>query len=217
MKSFLETVAIHAEEIRETVGDARASLIADDAELPPIHIRQDYVPDPERPTVRYPIFDLRTWTSREAELGNFEPMVVPLLTVERPWGYAVPAELEDLIDLLERHRVHFVRLSSPISATVERYLIETIEEVIVEDKKAQDISARVLREELELQAGTIVVPTRQPAANLVPLLLEPQSLWAPYDERGGRSHAFDELLEIGTVFPVVRIVEPLGASIEDSP
>jgi hypothetical protein len=214
MRSFLETVAIHAEEIRGTVGSARALLTADDSELPPVHIRQDYAPDPERPTVSYPIFDLRAWASREAELGNFEPMVVPLLTVERPWGYAVPAELEDLIDLLDRHRINSVRLSSPASATVERYRIEKTEEVTVEDKKAQDITVHVLREELELEAGTVVVPTRQAAANLVPLLLEPQSLWAPYGERGGRSHAFDELFEIGTVFPVVRIVEPSGTFIE---
>jgi hypothetical protein len=209
MRSFLETVAANAELIRATVSAARASLTAPDAELPPIHIRQDYAPDPERATVRYPVFDLRTWSGREAELGNFEPKVVPLLTVGRPWGYAIPAEQGDLIGLLERHRIHFSRLSKAATVDVERYRIEGITEVTVEDKDANDITVEVLREKIELAAGTVIVPLRQPAANLLPLLLEPQSLWAPYGERGGRHLALESLLEVGMVFPVVRILEPL--------
>jgi hypothetical protein len=209
MRSFLETIAANAEKIRATVSAARASLTATDAPLPPIHIRQDYGPDPERPTVHYPVFDLRTWSSREAELGNFEPKVVPLLTVDRPWGYAIPAEQGDLVTLLERHRIRHVRLSKAAAVDVERYRIEGITEVMVEDKEADDIAVEVLREKIELAAGTIIVPLRQPAANLLPLLLEPQSLWAPYGERGGRHLALESLLEVDTVFPVVRILEPL--------
>ena len=210
MRSFLETIAANADLIRSTVSAARASLTAADVPLSPIHIRQDYEPDPVRPTVLYPVFDLRTWSSREAELGNFEPKVVPLLTVDRPWGYAIPAEQGDLVALLDRHRIQFSRLSKPAAVDVERYLIEGITEVTVEDKEANDITVEVLRENAELSAGTVIVPVRQPAANLLPLLLEPQSLWAPFGERGGRHLALESLLEVGTVFPVVRILEPLG-------
>jgi len=216
MSAFLETVAANADLIRATVSAARASLTAAAAPLPPIHIRQDYGPDPERPTTRYPVFDLRTWNSREAELGNFEPKVVPLLTVDRPWGYAIPVEQSDLVALLERHRIRLVRLSKAAAVDVERYLIEGITEVTVEDKDADDITVKVLRENAELAAGTVIVPVRQPAANLLPLLLEPQSLWAPYGERGGRHLALDSLLDVGTVFPVVRILEPLDVMVESS-
>jgi hypothetical protein len=73
-----------ADEILETVGGARTALTAGHVEGSPIHIRQDYVSDPDRPTIDYPVFDLRTWTSRVAELGNFDSRVVPLLIVERP-------------------------------------------------------------------------------------------------------------------------------------
>jgi hypothetical protein len=208
IRSFLETIAANAGLILETVAAARASLTAADAALPPVHIRQDYEPDPERPTVRYPVFDLRTWSSREAELGNFEPKVVPLLTVDRPWGYAIPAEQSDLVALLERHRIRFTRLSKAAAVDAERYRIEGITEVTIEDKEADDITVEVVREKIDLAAGTVIVPVRQPAANLVPLLLEPQSLWAPYGERGGRHLAFDSLLEVGAVFPVARIFEP---------
>ena len=209
MESFLRTAADHADEILETVGSARAALSSGGSEWPQVHIRQDYRPDPERPTVRFPVFDLRSWTSREEDLGNFEPLVVPLLSVERPWGYAIPAQQEDLIELLERHRIRFVRLSSPADAAVERYRIEETATVTVEDKEAEDISVQTLREEFELAPGTVVVPLQQAAANLVPLLLEPQSLWAPYGERGGRHLALQSLLVPGEVFPVIRILEPL--------
>ncbi len=211
MRSFLKTIVEHADEIRETVGQARAELIEEGVELPPVYLRQDYVADPDRPTVRYPIFDLRTWTSREADLSNFEPKVVPLLTVERPWAYAIPSDQEDLIALLERHRIDVIRLTTATPASVERYLIEEITEVEVEDKEADEITLRVENEEIELPAGTVVVPVRQPAANLIPLLLEPQSLWAPYGERGGRDLALDSLIEPGSAFPVLRIIAPLEA------
>ena len=216
MKSFLETVAANAEEIRQVVSRARASLVADAAESSSIHIRQDYVADPERPTVHYPVFDLRTWESREAELGNFEPKVVPLLSVDRPWGYAIPAQQTDLIALLDRHRIDYQRLPAAVPATVERYRIDEILPVIVEDKEAVDIAAGVLRGELELPAGTVIVPLRQPAANLLPLLLEPQSLWAPYGARGGQHLVFDSLLEVGTIFPVIRIPDPLDVGVFES-
>jgi len=213
MRSFLDTVAANAELILETVSAARTSLTAA-AGPSRIHIRQDYRPDPERPTLYYPIFDLRTWASREAELGNFEPLVVPLLSVERPWGYAIPADQEELIALLERHRIDFYRLATASGARVERYLIEAVTEVEVEDKEADEISAQVQREELEIPAGTIVVPLSQPASNLIPLLLEPQSLWAPYGERGGRHLTLGSLLESGTIFPVARIIKELNIGVE---
>jgi hypothetical protein len=213
MQSFLEAVAANAELIFETVSTARASLAAAGGPSR-VHIRQDYRPDPERPILRYPIFDLRTWASREAELGNFEPMVVPLLSVERPWGYAIPADQSELIALLERHRIDFTRLETAFRAPVERYLIEAVTEVEVEDKEADDISVQVRREDLEIPAGTIVVPLSQPASNLIPLLLEPQSLWAPYGERGGRQLAFRSLLEAGTIFPVARLMKELNLGVE---
>ncbi len=100
--------------------------------------------------MRYPVFDLRTWSNREAELGNFEPKVVPLLTVNRPWGYAIPEEQTDLIALLERHRIHVTRLAKAAAVDAERYLIEGITEVTVEDKDANDITVEVLREKIEL-------------------------------------------------------------------
>lgn len=48
-----------------------------------------------------------------------------------------------------------------------------------------------------------------PAANLIPLLLEPRSLWAPFGERGGRHLALTELIQAGSVFPVSRVMEAM--------
>jgi hypothetical protein len=217
MRSFLETVAENAVKIRDTVDEARQGLVAVDGGKSPIHIRQDYAPDPERPTVHFPIFDLMTWSSRETDLENFEATVVPLLTVDPPWGYAVPPEQEDLIALLKRHRLQVVRLTTAVPATVEHTLIDEIAVVEVEDKDARELTVQIQASETELPVGTVVVPVRQPAANLIPLLLEPRSLWAPFGERGGRGSALEGLIEAGTVFPVARIVEPLDLAAEDLP
>ena len=44
---------------------------------------------------------------------------------------------------------------------------------------------------------------------VVPLLLEPQSQWAPTGERGGRHLALTELIQAASVFPVSRVVEAM--------
>ena len=64
---------------------------------------------------------------------------------------------------------------------------------------------------MALPGGTGGVEVRQPAANLIPLLLEPHSTWAPWGEPGGGSATMEDLLAPGTVFPVVRLLAPLGA------
>jgi len=86
--------------------------------------------------------------------------------------------------------------------------------VTVENEDADDISVEVLRENTDLPAGTVIIPIRQPAANLLPLVLEPQSLWEPYGERGRRQLALGSLLEAGTIFPVARIMKELNIGVE---
>ncbi len=210
LRAFLDTVASRSDEILEVVGGARAALLEDGGGARPIHVRQDHRPDPDHPLLGFPVFDLFTWEHREAEFDDYQPIVESLLTVERPWGYAIPAREEDLIGLMIRHRIEMGALAEPVETAAERYLIEEVTEVTVEEKKADDVTVRVSRERLVLPAGTLVVPLRQPAANLIPLLLEPQSLWGPFGERGGRHLRLEGYLRSGSVFPVLRLLEPVG-------
>jgi hypothetical protein len=209
MKAFLATAAANAATIKTAVRGARSALLDESTPLPPSHVRQDYGPDPERPTLHYPIFDLSTWSRRVAELDNFEPKVSPLLSVERPWAYAIPAEQTELLELLERHRISSRTRESETTVAVERYEITAIEKVEVEDNEADEIGVAVHREQIALPVGTVIVPVRQPAANLIPLLLEPQSLWGPFSERGGRHLSLASSLKVGTMFPVLRVIEPI--------
>ena len=211
LRAFLTASAERAPGIAAAVSAARGALVRDGGGKGDVLVRQDYAPDPERRTVSYPVFDLATWSPRVAELANYEPRVVSLASVTRPWGYAVPAGEERLVALLQRHRLRLARLAEPAEVDAERYRISTAAPAEIEEKDAFELGLEVLRGRVSLPVGTVVVEVRQPAANLIPLLLEPHSTWAPWGEPGGGSATMEDLLAPGTVFPVVRLLAPLGA------
>jgi hypothetical protein len=213
LRAFLDTVASRSDEILEVVGTARAALLEEGGGGRPIQLRQDYRPDPDYPVLAFPIFDLLRWERREAEFDDYQPVVESLLEVERPWGYAIPPAEEELIGLMKRHRLEMGVLVGPVETEVERYLFEEVAEVTVEEKEADEVKLRVSRERSVLPAGTVVLPLRQPAAKLIPLLLEPQSLWGPFGERGGRHLRLEGYLQKGALFPVLRLLEPVAVEV----
>ncbi len=46
----------------------------------------------------------------------------------------------------------------------------------------------------------------QPAANLIPLLLEPQLTWSLASQQSGQQFRLSEFLEEGREYPVLRLV-----------
>ncbi|MCW8926096.1 MAG: DUF2817 domain-containing protein, partial [Xanthomonadales bacterium] len=64
MLNFLATVDAHANDILSIVRDARKHMT--DQRLS--YIQMDYFPDPDEPTLNFPVFDLNSWTHTEREL-----------------------------------------------------------------------------------------------------------------------------------------------------
>ena len=200
MKAFLDFFASHAGEARELVEGEKARLREGD--IPEeVALVMDYVPDPDRPTVTVGVIDLETGEEREMTIDAFHPRVEASLWVDRPLGYVVPADLQEILDVLERHGIDTESVTSPIPATLESYRILSVTPSTKEDKDFLEVEVSVESARTSIPQGSVVVWCDQEAANLIPSLLEPQSQWglAPLPD-------FEGLLAPGSRYPIRRVV-----------
>ena len=207
--SFLETVGEKNTEILKIVNETRIKLIDKTITDRKAGIRMDYYPDENHPTLNYPIFNLYTWQHEVKELENYTPIVKIKQSVNIPFAYVIPQPEERLINLLNKHQIKFRKLESPEKATVQKYLIQHVTDFTEEDKPALFVDAAKIESSEELPTGTVMIETNQPAINLLPLMLEPQSSWGIVTESAGRKYRFKEYIKEGQTYPIWRIEKPV--------
>jgi hypothetical protein len=123
--------------------------------------------------------------------------------VARPLGYIVPASHQDVIETLIKHGLELHLFTADFPLETEAYQITDIvpaqydylppERIDVENSAVRTVAKR----------GDIYVPCAQPAANLIPCLLEPQSQYGLI-----RYWMYRLVPEKGDVFPFLRVTKP---------
>lgn len=211
--AFLNVIAKRTSEIKSLVGDAREQLLRP-KENSLSHIRQDYFPDPDRKELTLPIFDLYSWHHIEKPLKNYEPLVKVIQSVQIPYAYIFSSQQERLIKLFEKHQIEMSRLIEDTEIEVETYLIRNVTPAIEEDKSTVNVDVVVKTTKMKLEKGSAVIRLNQPAANLIPLLLEPQSTWSIAKYGSGREYRFKEFLQEGKDYPIHRIMKPIDLRVE---
>jgi len=134
---------------------------------------------------------------------NWFPLVVPRLSVDRPRGYIIPAAQSSLVETLLRHGLEVQTFIADISLEVEAYRIKSVvpaaydylPPVSLEVEKA--LMTAIVRKE------DFFVSCRQPGANAVVCLLEPQSDYGLI-----RYQAYGLVPEAGSFFAVTRYGGP---------
>jgi hypothetical protein len=210
--------------------EAKASVYKDD-DL--VHLRMRYARDPEDAALiiqefqrsRSPIRGILTVDKKagdpltaadirpnpsgseykvvEQAIENWFPLVEPTLSVARPLGYIVPASHQDVIETLIKHGLELHLFTADFPLETEAYQITDIvpaqydylppERIDVENSAVRTVAKR----------GDIYVPCAQPAANLIPCLLEPQSQYGLI-----RYWMYRLVPEKGDVFPFLRVTKP---------
>ena len=150
---------------------------------------------------------------------------VPTQAVTTPTAYLVP---EALAARLEGHGLQFERLAAPQRFTVDSYRVARREETFSPDvaanvpppgqaevplsQKPKPVRFETVltvapeRSTREFPVGTLLVPCAQRAGTLAVYLLEPHS-----DDGLCRWRFLDELLTVGELFPVHRVVSATPA------
>ena len=140
-------------------------------------------------------------------MGGVEPM----LTVRRPFGYLLPQSAASVIEVLQRHGVRVEELREDVELDVEVYRIDDVKRA-ADFQKHQPITLQATprADSRRIQAGTILIRTKQPLGNLAAYLLEPQSA-----DGLATWNFFDADLAPGRDFPVLRL--PAATPIHSGP
>ncbi len=137
----------------------------------------------------------------EEVVENWFPRVVPTLSVVRPVAYIVPARHPDVIDTLVKHGIKVGFLKQDLNMEVEAYQVTDVipaeydylapEKMDVEKKSIQKVVRR----------GDFYISCDQPAAHLIPSLLEPQSQYGLI-----RYWKYKLVPQKGDIYPFYRVV-----------
>lgn len=108
-------------------------------------------------------------------LKNWYPLVVPTQSVERPLGYVIPAKHMDVIATLRSHDVDIMMFERDCRVKLEGYLTAKVTPSKYDYVAPDTLVTKLQPLELLCKKGDFYIPCRQPAALLLPCLLEPES------------------------------------------
>ena len=144
----------------------------------------------------------------ERVIKNWFPEVKPVVEAPRPLGYVIPAGHFELVETLLAHGIAVGMFTSDGPVEAEGYVVKEIvpaandylapEKIVVERKAVSPVVRR----------GDFYVSCVQPAANLVPCLLEPESEYGLI-----RYRKFGLVPQAGDMFAFYRVVKPQPLSL----
>ncbi len=122
--------------------------------------------------------------------------------ISLPAAYTIPRQHAWAADRLVLHGVQLQALTQSVSVSGEAMVIEKVETLAkpAHGHRLKLIKSKLVDRELQLPAGTYLVPTNQPLGKLAAYLLEPDA-----DDSLAHWNFFDPDLREGNDFPVARL------------
>ncbi len=197
-----------------------------------VHIRMEYRRDPARPDLRLKEFQRREPAAAgrmkvEKRAGEvllhseieplpeldgqkvvervekeWYPLVAPTLSVVRPLGYVIPAQHAEVIATLQLHGIMINVFTEEVPVKVEGSFITAVKPSKYDYVAPERIEVEARRLVLPCKKGDFYISCRQPAANLLPCLLEPAS-----DFGLVRYWKYGLVPEATTFYPFYRVIE----------
>jgi hypothetical protein len=222
IRALVEQVAAEGPRVLKMVRDFRKTLLKKAGKLSEadmVHLRMEYVRDPKEPELVLMQFERAQAAGKTAlsepkaakqVIKNWFPKVESRLAVPRALGYVVPVTFQDAVKNLRDHGIRVDTFTRDHLVEAESYLIKEIvpsrEDYVAPDK----IETARQKSKVTVRKGDFYVSGAQPAANLIPCLLEPQSEYGLI-----RYKAYKLIPEKGSVFPIIRVAKaaklPLAA------
>lgn len=215
MTALLGIAAEKSREIMDMVHTARAALLKEVAPGERAYVRMDYFPDPARPSIAFPVFDLVKWQAEIRDWKQFEPLVKIKKSVLLPQAYVIPAAETALLELLKRHQLSMWRVTAPASFMLEKYQVLHGASRLEEERSLPELDLDKTSEITALAKGDVLVFLNQPARRLIPLLLEPESSWGILTDTGGIPSPFSAFAREGGIYPVMRLMEKAELPLEE--
>jgi dipeptidyl-peptidase-4 len=224
IKSLTDYAAAHKSEIRNMLMDVDKKTInrglnpaitdsfAIEYNVRPIEEKvtiKTYEAEPTKEPNVYPQFR-RTDRRKDVTVPYFIDFY-PSKSVKFPFAYLINNNDPDVISLLKVQGIKVEKLIESLKTEVERFEIAEVKGSarLNQGHYTNTIRGRFIEESIEFTAGTLVVRSSQPLANLAAYLLEPQSndglqTWNYFDKylvpQWGMGY---------NTYPVYKILEPI--------
>ncbi|NPV82966.1 MAG: DUF2817 domain-containing protein [Candidatus Aminicenantes bacterium] len=134
---------------------------------------------------------------------NWFPLVESRLTVRRPAGYIIPAERLDLAEVLVQHGLRVQMLEKAALVEVTGYKVTAVVPASADYLAPEKLEIQPELLKMPFKRGDFYIDCEQPAANLIPCLLEPQSDYGLI-----RYFRFKLVPEAGDYFAIYRVEVP---------
>jgi hypothetical protein len=134
---------------------------------------------------------------------NWFPAVRPTVTVPRPVGYIIPEKHSDVVETLLKHGIEVGMFIQDKAIEVEASEVETIVPAAADYLAPSAITIERKPLQTIIRRGDYFVSCGQPAADLIPCLLEPESEFGLI-----RYWAYGLVPKPGDVFAIYRVVKP---------
>jgi len=214
IRALIEFVAADSKQVLTLVNGSRADLAKRAGKPSPdnvIHLKMEYVRDPKQPELTLKAFARQTGARGNAApqnpavetqiVKNWFPKVESRLAVPRPLSYVIPKDRMDVIKTLLDHGISVGTVARDTSLDGETYLIKEIVPSTEDYVAPAKIEVEKQAGKFTARKGDFYVSVGQPAANLIPCLLEPQSEYGLI-----RDQAYKLVPQPGATFPLVRVV-----------
>jgi len=190
IKALIDYTSSHCSEIKSLLKDADNRTIArglNPSATDSFAIEYKVRPAPEKVTIRTYEADLVTDANgrRSFKKSNRQKDVTvpyfidyyPSKSVKMPFAYIISVKEPQVIGLLKVHGIRLEKLTSGVKIKAERFEITELKGSarLNQGHYTNSIKGNIKSAEVEFPAGSIVVRTAQPLANVASYLLEPQS------------------------------------------
>ncbi len=138
----------------------------------------------------------------EEKFENWFPDVQPTLSRVRPLGYYIPRERREIADLLVKLGVRVYTFQRDEKLEVEAYRVEKVIPAEADYLPPEEIKVATLSSTIIAKRGDFYVPCTQVGANLISILLEPESQYGLI-----RYWKFKLVPQPEDIFPIFRVVK----------
>ncbi len=199
LEAFITFAVKNKDKIKKLVHSERTRLIKS-KEGDSVAIRMEHVKGDSE--LKLTLKSVSSGEDSIITVEEYHSVVNPVLIVKKPSGYLIPKDSVNLVEMLKNHDVKFRSLTQAGKVIFQKYYIENIDSVFLEELMLPDPKIKIEETSIINPDKYFYVPINQLNSNVLVLGLEPQSMIGivVYDE-------YKKWIQAGKYYPVIRVIK----------
>ena len=198
IQAFISFVSQNREKIKNLVNNERNKLIHS-KQGEPVAVRMEHIKGDS--VLSLSLKSVYSGRDTLITVEEYHSVVEPLLNINKPLGYLIPRDSVSLLKMLQNHNINIEPYKQNINDRFERYYIEKVDSVLLEELMLPDVVLRI-EEASELHPESyFFIPINQLHSNMLVLALEPQSMLGiiVYNK-------YRNWIAAGKYYPIIRVL-----------